>query len=254
MGFHSRLTGHLVLWFMSGWCGYSVMDPVISPDVSRALTLCLLWKTSGPPATEPRPYNHQWSITSAAINALNSVFPPRVWPPGRPVGKSDGLTELLHIPNSAKVFNIKDPHPGMWSIKVRKHLGVCANYFYYWCVDITCFPADSQEVVPCCNLKRRSELTSQEVEVTQKQRSHVWVPVLLVPDVGNDQHFYLSDLSKGLKRPRFPLYICCRGSWLPLWLAYWTYLCLPSDVMFLRRNVENSWGILALRCVGFLQG
>ncbi|XP_056893820.1 hemicentin-1 isoform X2 [Takifugu flavidus] len=38
-------------------------------------------------------------------------------PQGKPVGKSDGLTELLHIPNSAKVFNIKDPHPGMWSIK-----------------------------------------------------------------------------------------------------------------------------------------
>uniref|UniRef100_A0A3Q1K5W9 Ig-like domain-containing protein n=1 Tax=Anabas testudineus TaxID=64144 RepID=A0A3Q1K5W9_ANATE len=30
---------------------------------------------------------------------------------------SDGLTELLHIPNSAKVVNIKDPGPGMWSIK-----------------------------------------------------------------------------------------------------------------------------------------
>ncbi|CAG11611.1 unnamed protein product [Tetraodon nigroviridis] len=35
-------------------------------------------------------------------------------PQGKPVGKSDGLTELLHIPNSAKVFNIKDPHPGTW--------------------------------------------------------------------------------------------------------------------------------------------
>ncbi|XP_069009305.1 hemicentin-1 [Embiotoca jacksoni] len=38
-------------------------------------------------------------------------------PHGKLVGKSDGLTELLHIPNSAKVFNIKDPQPGMWSIK-----------------------------------------------------------------------------------------------------------------------------------------
>ncbi|KAI3368574.1 hypothetical protein L3Q82_025583, partial [Scortum barcoo] len=38
-------------------------------------------------------------------------------PQGKLVGKSDGLTELLHIPNSAKVFNIKDPQPGMWSIK-----------------------------------------------------------------------------------------------------------------------------------------
>ncbi|XP_010789623.1 hemicentin-1-like [Notothenia coriiceps] len=38
-------------------------------------------------------------------------------PQGKLVGKSDGLTELLHIPNSAKVVNIKDPMPGMWSIK-----------------------------------------------------------------------------------------------------------------------------------------
>ncbi|XP_034035488.1 hemicentin-1 [Thalassophryne amazonica] len=38
-------------------------------------------------------------------------------PQGKLIGKSDGLTELLHIPNSAKVVNIKDPHPGMWSIK-----------------------------------------------------------------------------------------------------------------------------------------
>uniref|UniRef100_UPI0037E9B6AB hemicentin-1 n=1 Tax=Semicossyphus pulcher TaxID=241346 RepID=UPI0037E9B6AB len=38
-------------------------------------------------------------------------------PQGKLVGKSDGLTELLHIPNSAKVVNIKDPQPGMWTIK-----------------------------------------------------------------------------------------------------------------------------------------
>uniref|UniRef100_A0A3Q3RXH6 Ig-like domain-containing protein n=1 Tax=Mastacembelus armatus TaxID=205130 RepID=A0A3Q3RXH6_9TELE len=38
-------------------------------------------------------------------------------PQGKLVGKTDGLTELLHIPNSAKVVNIKDPQPGMWSIK-----------------------------------------------------------------------------------------------------------------------------------------
>uniref|UniRef100_A0A3Q2YR82 Hemicentin 1 n=1 Tax=Hippocampus comes TaxID=109280 RepID=A0A3Q2YR82_HIPCM len=37
--------------------------------------------------------------------------------PQRIVGKSDGLTELLHIPNSAKVVNIKDPQSGLWSIK-----------------------------------------------------------------------------------------------------------------------------------------
>ncbi|KAM7409728.1 hypothetical protein PAMA_001291 [Pampus argenteus] len=38
-------------------------------------------------------------------------------PQGKLVGRNDGLTELLHIPNSAKVFNIKDPQPGLWSIK-----------------------------------------------------------------------------------------------------------------------------------------
>ncbi|XP_059923587.1 hemicentin-1-like [Gadus macrocephalus] len=38
-------------------------------------------------------------------------------PQGRLMGPSDGLTELLHIQNSAKVVNIKDPLPGMWSIK-----------------------------------------------------------------------------------------------------------------------------------------
>ncbi|KAL1022832.1 hypothetical protein UPYG_G00032950 [Umbra pygmaea] len=36
---------------------------------------------------------------------------------GKLLGTSDGLTELLHIPNSARVVNIKDPEPGMWSIK-----------------------------------------------------------------------------------------------------------------------------------------
>lgn len=128
------------------------------------------------------------------------------------------------------------------------HLVACANYFYYWCVDMTCFPADSQQVVPCCNLKRRSELTSQEVEVMQKQRSHVWLLVLPEPDVGNDEHFYLSDLLKGL------VFLCTlavgalsRGSWLPLRLAYWTYLCLSSDVMFLRRSKE-MWRTLGGFC------
>uniref|UniRef100_A0AAR2KQZ6 Hemicentin 1 n=1 Tax=Pygocentrus nattereri TaxID=42514 RepID=A0AAR2KQZ6_PYGNA len=38
-------------------------------------------------------------------------------PQGKLIGSKDGLTELLHIPNSAKVLNLKDPTPGMWSIK-----------------------------------------------------------------------------------------------------------------------------------------
>ncbi|XP_030626728.1 hemicentin-1 [Chanos chanos] len=38
-------------------------------------------------------------------------------PKGKLIGNRDGLTELLHIPNSAVVVNVKDPEPGMWSIK-----------------------------------------------------------------------------------------------------------------------------------------
>ncbi|MCJ8749980.1 hypothetical protein PDJAM_G00193750 [Pangasius djambal] len=38
-------------------------------------------------------------------------------PQGKLIGSKDGLTELLHIPNSAKIINLKDPEPGMWSIK-----------------------------------------------------------------------------------------------------------------------------------------
>ncbi|KAJ0065491.1 hypothetical protein NL108_012446 [Boleophthalmus pectinirostris] len=38
-------------------------------------------------------------------------------PQGKIIGKNDGLKELLHIPNSAIVVNIKDPQPGTWSIK-----------------------------------------------------------------------------------------------------------------------------------------
>lgn len=141
----------------------------------------------------------------------------------------------------------------MWSIKVSK------SFFTWECVLITSItglwtrPADSLRVVPSCTLKRRSELTSQEVEVTQKQRSHVWLPVLLVPDVGNDEHFYLSDLLKGLKWPRFPLYICCRGTFQRLMvtsLAGVLNIPLPltrRDVsQEIPGNVENSWGIFAL--------
>ncbi|KAG5276276.1 hypothetical protein AALO_G00130070 [Alosa alosa] len=38
-------------------------------------------------------------------------------PQGKLIGSRDGLTELLNIPNSAKVINVKDPQPGMWTIK-----------------------------------------------------------------------------------------------------------------------------------------
>ncbi len=60
-----------------------------------------------------------------AAGEINYCVLVRVCPLGKIVGKSDGLTELLHIPNSAKVVNIKDPQPGMWSIKVN-------NSFFTW--------------------------------------------------------------------------------------------------------------------------
>ncbi|XP_029473326.1 LOW QUALITY PROTEIN: hemicentin-1 [Rhinatrema bivittatum] len=39
-------------------------------------------------------------------------------PSGKSIKKGSGLNELLNIHNSAKVVNIKDPDPGMWTIKI----------------------------------------------------------------------------------------------------------------------------------------
>ncbi|XP_013862624.1 hemicentin-1 isoform X1 [Austrofundulus limnaeus] len=39
-------------------------------------------------------------------------------PLGRVVGVEQGLTELLNIPNSARVINLKFPRPGAWTLKV----------------------------------------------------------------------------------------------------------------------------------------
>uniref|UniRef100_A0A3B1ILE8 Cell adhesion molecule-related/down-regulated by oncogenes n=1 Tax=Astyanax mexicanus TaxID=7994 RepID=A0A3B1ILE8_ASTMX len=38
--------------------------------------------------------------------------------PLRSVGERQGLTELLNIPNSARVVSLKNPHPGLWTLKV----------------------------------------------------------------------------------------------------------------------------------------
>lgn len=38
---------------------------------------------------------------------------------GRVVGVEQGLKELLNIPNSARVVNLKFPRPGAWKLKVR---------------------------------------------------------------------------------------------------------------------------------------
>ncbi|XP_060737332.1 hemicentin-1 isoform X1 [Tachysurus vachellii] len=39
-------------------------------------------------------------------------------PVGRTVGERQGLRELLHIPNSVLVVNLKNPRPGLWTLKV----------------------------------------------------------------------------------------------------------------------------------------
>ncbi|KAJ1172187.1 hypothetical protein NDU88_004037, partial [Pleurodeles waltl] len=39
-------------------------------------------------------------------------------PLGKVIKKGAGLNELLNIQNSAKVVNVKDPEPGMWTVKV----------------------------------------------------------------------------------------------------------------------------------------
>ncbi|KAL2092655.1 hypothetical protein ACEWY4_012453 [Coilia grayii] len=39
-------------------------------------------------------------------------------PLGQIVGEHQGLTELLNIPNSARVVNLKNPRPGAWTLKV----------------------------------------------------------------------------------------------------------------------------------------
>ncbi|XP_076126836.1 hemicentin-1 [Alosa pseudoharengus] len=39
-------------------------------------------------------------------------------PLGHMVGEHQGLTELLNIPNSARVVNLKNPRPGAWTLKV----------------------------------------------------------------------------------------------------------------------------------------
>ncbi|XP_059503813.1 hemicentin-1 isoform X2 [Stegostoma tigrinum] len=38
-------------------------------------------------------------------------------PAGKLIKKGSGLNELLHITNSARVVNVKDPEPGLWTIK-----------------------------------------------------------------------------------------------------------------------------------------
>ncbi|XP_055516059.1 hemicentin-1-like [Leucoraja erinacea] len=40
-------------------------------------------------------------------------------PSGRVLWRGLGLNELLNIPNSARVVNVKSPRPGMWTIKLR---------------------------------------------------------------------------------------------------------------------------------------
>ncbi|NWU93884.1 HMCN1 protein, partial [Upupa epops] len=42
-------------------------------------------------------------------------------PLGKQISKGSGLNELLNIQNSAKIVNVKDPEPGMWTIKTSSN-------------------------------------------------------------------------------------------------------------------------------------
>nr|XP_014344645.1 PREDICTED: hemicentin-1 [Latimeria chalumnae] len=42
-------------------------------------------------------------------------------PSGKLIKKGTGLIELLNIPNSARIVNVKDPEPGMWTIKTSSN-------------------------------------------------------------------------------------------------------------------------------------
>ncbi|KAM6962600.1 hemicentin-1 [Aplochiton taeniatus] len=71
---------------------------------------------SGVSNTWQTPFDPSLKEVTVALSGPAPVIEIRD-PQGKLVGTSDGLTELLNIPNSAKVVNIKDPAPGMWLIK-----------------------------------------------------------------------------------------------------------------------------------------
>lgn len=136
------------------------------------------------------------------------------------------------------------------------HLGVCANYFYYWFVDTTCrLTASSSFLYP-----QKEVRTHIPRGMWHKNKGLMfdcrccWCQMLGMTSIFTWVICWRA-LNGLVFLCTFAVRALSRGSWLPLWLAYWTYLCLSPDVMFLRRSQE-MWRTLGgfLRCVGFLQG
>ncbi|XP_033885551.3 hemicentin-1-like isoform X1 [Acipenser ruthenus] len=72
--------------------------------------------TTGVTNTWQIPFDPSLKEVTVALSGPSPVIEIRD-PLGKLIMKAAGLNELLHIPNSAKVVNVKDPDPGMWSIK-----------------------------------------------------------------------------------------------------------------------------------------
>ncbi|MGH0125472.1 UNVERIFIED_CONTAM: hypothetical protein FKN15_054569 [Acipenser sinensis] len=72
--------------------------------------------TTGVTKTWQIPFDPSLKEVTVALSGPSPVIEIRD-PLGKLIMKGAGLNELLHIPNSAKVVNVKDPDPGVWSIK-----------------------------------------------------------------------------------------------------------------------------------------
>ncbi|XP_043941249.1 hemicentin-1 [Protopterus annectens] len=66
------------------------------------------------------PFDPSLKEVTVALSGLKPVIEIRD-PSGKLINKGAGLNELLNIPNSARVVNVKDPEPGMWTIKASSN-------------------------------------------------------------------------------------------------------------------------------------
>ncbi|XP_051950032.1 hemicentin-1 [Xyrauchen texanus] len=123
-------------------------------------------------------------------------------PLGRTVGDRQGLTELLNIPNSARVVSLKNPRPGPWTLKVgcmgRHTLRVTgvSNLDFkagFSSVPVTEFNRTRERpikgipahvILKCSGLKPPGLITNMEL-VTLGGRSLRTIPVPLPSDRGS---------------------------------------------------------------------